>query len=119
MLQFGTNIRKPINLRPDVNRLIGHCQLSLDDDGKVCVILTEKYYTQDLGARSLANAVKEVEHELSIEYSSLDGLVTEDVNSGPLQCFTVRPVPITDDVYEVGVYADGSGDSTMRDVDRL
>jgi hypothetical protein len=108
MLQFATNIRQPIDLRPDVNRLIGHSRLSLNEDGKVCVKLTELYYNQDLGARSLANAVKEVEHELATEYNSLDGPLTEVLNQSPLQCFIIRRIPVADDVYEVRVFADGN-----------
>jgi hypothetical protein len=107
MLKFATSIRQPIDLDPGVTRLIGHCRLTLVEDGKICVNLTDKYYNKDLGARSLANAVKEVKDELSEEYSNSDELITEEINKGPLQAFTVRRIPVADDVYEVAVFIDG------------
>jgi len=115
MLQFATNIRQPIDMQPDVNRLVGHCRLSLIEDGNICRTLTEQYYNQDLGARSLANAVKEVEHELTSEYCNIEQLITEDINNGPLQCFTVSRVSVAEDVYEVVVSAGGLGGFEIGD----
>jgi hypothetical protein len=115
MLNYATSIRQPIDLDPGVTRLIGHCRLSLVEDGKVCVNLTDRYYNKDLGARSLANAVKEVKDELSEEYSNADGLITEDINEGPLQAFTVRLIPVADDVYEVGVFTDRVADTEIEE----
>lgn len=86
-----------------MRRLVGHCRLSVAEDGKVCVDLTKAYYDADLGARSLANGVKEVEHEFSTEYSNSDELVTDHINNGPLQHFMIRRTPISDDEYEVRV----------------
>ncbi|KAF2831746.1 P-loop containing nucleoside triphosphate hydrolase protein, partial [Ophiobolus disseminans] len=93
MLKFASNIRRPIDLQPDVNHLVGHCRLSLIDDGKVCETLTAEYYNSDLGARSLANAVREVEFKFTMEYNNSDVLVSEDMNAGPLQCFSVSRIP--------------------------
>jgi hypothetical protein len=107
MLAFATNIRQPIDLQPDVNRLVGHCRLSLVEDGKICVTLTEEHYNQDLGARSLANAVEGVQHLFTDEYNDIDSSIIEDINTGPLQHFTISRIPIGDDAYDVVVSAGG------------
>lgn len=119
MLKFATNIRQPIDLQPDVNRLMGHCRLSLIEDGDVCISLTDKYYNQDLGARSLENAVKEIQHEFAEEYSDLNGAITEDINNGPLQCFTVSRISLAQDVYDVVVSAGGGVETGGEDKDDL
>jgi hypothetical protein len=115
MLQFATNIRQSINLQPDVHRLVGHCRLSLIDDGNICLNLTKTFYDPELGARSLANGVKEVEYEFSTEYGNTDELATEDINAGPLQHFVVRRIPVSDDEYEVGVFRHDSAESVMQE----
>jgi ATP-dependent Clp protease ATP-binding subunit ClpA len=66
-----------------VKRLVGYYRLSLEEDGKVCSNLIDTYYNQDLGARSLANAVKEVENEFSSKYTNINELISEDLNTGP------------------------------------
>jgi hypothetical protein len=115
LLRFASNIRQPIDFRPAVNRLIGHCRLSLVEDGKICTIMTENFYNEDLGAQSLANAVKDVEHDFTEEYNQLDEEITEDTNSGPLQCFTVRCMKVADDKYEIGVFGDAADDATVKE----
>ncbi|KAI4641381.1 uncharacterized protein J4E78_010444 [Alternaria triticimaculans] len=115
MLEYATSIRQPIDHDPSVIRYIGHCRLSLVDDGKICTALTEKYYSKDLGARSLDNAVREVRDELADKYSETDVLATEDLNDGPLQTFIVRRFLIADDVYEVGVFTDGTSGGEETD----
>ena len=79
--------------------------------------MTEKYYSKDLGARSLDNAVREVRDELADKYSETDVLATEDLNDGPLQTFIVRRFLIADDVYEVGVFTDGTSGGEEADGD--
>ncbi|KAI0570487.1 clpA ATP-binding subunit of Clp protease and DnaK/DnaJ chaperone [Pyrenophora tritici-repentis] len=105
MLAFATNIRQPIDLQADVNRLVGHCRLSLVEDGNVCITLTERYYNQDLGARSLKNAVEEVEHLFSTQYNNIETPITEEINTGPLQHFILNRISIADDEYDVVVSA--------------
>ena len=121
MLEYATSIRQPIDHDLSVIRYIGHCRLSLVDDGKICTALTEKYYSKDLGARSLDNAVREVRDELADKYSETDVLATEDLNDGPLQTFIVRRFLIADDVYEVGVFTDGTsgGEEANSDEDEV
>jgi len=111
ILNLATNIRQPINTQPDVQRLTGHCRLSVINDGKVCIDLTKTYYHQDLGACSLANAVKEVEYEFSTEYGNTDEEVTEDINCGPLQHFVVQRIPVSYDAYEVTVCRHENGEA--------
>jgi hypothetical protein len=113
MLKFASNIRQPLDTQPDVHRLMGHCRLSVEEDGKVCVDLTGAYYDADLGARSLANGVKEVEHERGTEYGNSDELITEDVNTGPLQHFMIRHTHVSEDEYEVGVFRHDDNDWGM------
>lgn len=105
VLAFATNVRRPIDLQPDVKRLIGHCRLSLVEDGEICITLTESYYIQDLGARSLSSAVRQMEYLFCAEYSNIETLITEGINEGPLQHFTLHRVLISDDKYDVVVSA--------------
>ncbi|KAF2662718.1 P-loop containing nucleoside triphosphate hydrolase protein [Lophiostoma macrostomum CBS 122681] len=120
-LQFASEVREPIDFRPDINRLIGHCCLTFVDDGAVCTELTNTFYNKDLGARSLANAMKEIAQQFVTEYSSLDGLVTETINSDNLQEFIIRRFQVSDDAHEVGVFAktkesaEGSEDEVDED----
>jgi hypothetical protein len=116
-LALGTNIRQPADVRPDVKRLVGHCRLLLAEDGKICSNLVDTYYNQDVDARSLANAVKELEDEFSGEYNNIDALITGDLNTGPFQHFIVRRVKVADDVYEVGVFAYGTGGSYIEETE--
>jgi ATP-dependent Clp protease ATP-binding subunit ClpB len=108
VLKLATRVREPIDLRPGIQNLIGHCRLTLVDDGQVCTTLSEQYYNKDLGARSLENAVANLKQEFTAEYSMMDGEITEDLNDGPLQEFLVRRIPVGDDEYEVRVYAASS-----------
>jgi hypothetical protein len=117
ILAFATNIRQPVDMQPDVKRLVGYYRLSLEEDGKVCSNLVDTYYNQDLGARSLANAVKEVENEFSGEYTNINELISEDLNTGPFQHFIVRRVKVTDDLYEFGVFAHGKGGSCVKETE--
>jgi hypothetical protein len=113
MLQLATNTRQPVDTQPGVHRLVGHCRLSVAEDGKICTDLTKAYYNADLGARSLANGVKELEHEFSTEYSNSDELITEDINTGPLQHFMIRRILVSEDQYEVGVFRHDDNDWGM------
>jgi hypothetical protein len=115
ILDFASNIRKPIDLKPDVNRLIGHCRLSLIDDGKVCFRLTETFYDQDIGARSLEDAVRGVQQDFSGEYGNVDELIMEDINADLLQHFVVRRISVGADAYEIGVSANGIGGSVIEE----
>jgi hypothetical protein len=115
MLDFASNIRKPIDLKPDVNRLIGHCRLSLIDDGKVCLRLTETFYDQDIGARSLEDTVRGVQQDFSGEYSNVDELTTEDIDADLLQHFVVRRTYVRADAYKVGVFVNGIGSSVIEE----
>jgi hypothetical protein len=117
ILGFATNIRQPVDMRPEVKRLVGHCRLLLAEEGKVCSNLVDTYYNQDLGARSLANAVNEVENEFSDEYTNMDELISEDLNTGPLQHFIVRRIKVADDVYEVGVFANGKRGCCVKETE--
>ncbi|CAI6331887.1 unnamed protein product [Periconia digitata] len=123
LLNFGSQIRKPIDMNPDSIRLIGHCRLSLEEDGKVCTELSNAFYNKDLGARSLQNAVDSVSTDLSVEYSNSDVLIEEEVNKGPLQGFTVRRIPVGAGAHVVGVSVDkeefrlGNSEDEMDEVD--
>ncbi|KAI4953475.1 hypothetical protein J4E91_002322 [Alternaria rosae] len=108
MLEYATSIRQPSDHNPSVIRYIGHCKLSLVDDGKICTALTDEYYSKDFGVRSLDNAAREIRDELADKYSETNVLATEYLNNGPLQTSIVRRFLIADDVYEVGVFTDGT-----------
>lgn len=41
-LETAANLRKDIDLRAEVKRHMGHCILSLKDDGKICVHIVQR-----------------------------------------------------------------------------
>lgn len=86
-------LRDPIDLHPDKNKTTGHCQVHLPDDGKLCSMLAEVYYSPEEGARTLSHAVAEMERLLGEEYLVDDEEITEDTNFGPLQEFVVKRTP--------------------------
>lgn len=83
--------RKDIDLRPEVKRYMGHCDVSVIKDGDVCRYFSDKGYRVNSGARGIARAVGEVPKRMLKLYLSLPGKVTENMNEGPLVLFNVRP----------------------------
>ncbi|KAF1999400.1 P-loop containing nucleoside triphosphate hydrolase protein [Amniculicola lignicola CBS 123094] len=104
LLQHQDRVRKPIDLRDDVKHYIGHIRLGIEQDGKFCSQVSEKYYRKGLGARSFLRAVDEVQDRLTAEYTNSDDLVTEDTNEGPLQSYVARLIKKGNESYDVGVF---------------
>lgn len=72
--------------------------------------MANKHYNEELGARSLLEALDTIQDKLVKEYHDTDELVSEETNKGPLQRYIVRLVPDTNGGYDVGVYKDQEAD---------
>ena len=90
LLDFADHIRKPIDL--SAKNLIGHIHCDLQRDGEICKHIAEIGYERTFGARSLKRVVDEasVEVQLVENYLRADDEITEAINQGPLQKYTVR-----------------------------
>lgn len=106
LLQLMREVRLPVDLSHDLRRYVGHLHLAPLKDSQLCVHIARQYI-QDLGARSLANAVDGIGRKLFVKYADTDEEVTERVNEGPLQKFSVQFHPVKDDVHEIVVFPDG------------
>ncbi|KAF2106703.1 P-loop containing nucleoside triphosphate hydrolase protein [Lophiotrema nucula] len=106
ILNFGSEIRQPIDLQSKPPKHVGHCALHIVDDGKVCAAMTEQFYHKDLGGRSLSDAAKDIKQKVYDEYVAEEDEVTEDTNSGPLQRFSIRLISMGEGAQEVAVFPD-------------
>ncbi|KAF2089331.1 P-loop containing nucleoside triphosphate hydrolase protein [Saccharata proteae CBS 121410] len=89
LLQLVDNVRQPLDLRPSVNRYIGHMHLNLRGDVELARYIAERYYDTDLGARSFAAGIDAVKSKLYKAYTQPEGRLEEKLNNGNLQKFTV------------------------------
>ena len=103
ILEYAERLGQPIDLRPEAHKYIRHCRLTLVDDGKICTTLSDAYYVEYFGARSLEEAPNHIRQLLTDKYSNTDELVKEYFNDLPLQEFVVRRVPIGDGMYDIDV----------------
>jgi ATP-dependent Clp protease ATP-binding subunit ClpA len=110
VLEVQDQVRKPIDLREDVKRYIGHFNLNLIEDGEFCMKLAEQHYHHELGARSLLGVRDLMQDRLTKEYTNTDELVSEDINNGPLKRFTVALVAGDNGQNHVNVYEDQADD---------
>jgi ATP-dependent Clp protease ATP-binding subunit ClpA len=80
LLEYAQEVRKPVSLQPGLNeRLIGGILLHVRRDASVCRLIAAEGYDEDLGIRSLINAVRDTV-ELSLFDSYLK--VEKDIEEG-------------------------------------
>jgi hypothetical protein len=107
-LNLADQIRKPLDLRPEIKRYISHCYLDIVDDCKVRSHIARTGYHKELGERSPYNAVNNVKRDVVTRHcNNAEELITEDTNKGPLQKLTVRLSPVTKEASEITVFQDG------------
>lgn len=102
-LDLFTELRRAINLHPDEKRYIAHLHLALEDDGNVCSEIGKAYYHEELGARSLQRAALDIKRKTVKEYCSVDALVEEKTNKGPLNRYAVKLPKDAEDANELVV----------------
>ena len=106
LLDLGDELRQPINLKE--KKVVGHGDLSIQKDGQLCTSLAQKWYDIDTGARSLLRGVEQdVEVPLAERYCMSDTKVSEEMNKGPLQKYTVQLWSVEDSPAKVSVIQDG------------
>lgn len=87
-------MRKPIDLKSDPKRHIGHCELDIAGDGEICEDIAKHFYVSEIGARSLIRGMTEtVENKLFKEYTRIVPRVTEPINNESLPNFTTLLQP--------------------------
>lgn len=80
MLEYAREVQRPVSLQPGLNeRLIGGILLHIRRDASVCRLIAAEGYDEDLGIRSLINAVRDTV-ELSLFDSYLK--VEKDIEEG-------------------------------------
>jgi ATP-dependent Clp protease ATP-binding subunit ClpA len=80
LLEYAREVRTPVSLQPGLNeRLIGDILLHIRRDASVCRLIAAEGYDEDLGIRSLINAVRDTV-ELSLFDSYLK--VEKDIEEG-------------------------------------
>jgi ATP-dependent Clp protease ATP-binding subunit ClpA len=78
-MELAQRVRQTINMTPGANeQLLGNVDLRVRRDASVCRILADEGYDEDLGARSLITAVKNVVEDTLVEsYLDVDEEITE------------------------------------------
>ena len=106
LLDTRDEFRKPINLKEE--KTVGHGDLCIQKDGPLCTSLARSCYDIDTGARSLLQGVEQdVEGPLADRYCMSDTKVSEDINKGPLQKYTVQLWSVEDGPAKISVIQDG------------
>ncbi|KAK8195606.1 P-loop containing nucleoside triphosphate hydrolase protein [Phyllosticta capitalensis] len=105
LLELFDDVRRDIDLHPDVKRYIGHVHLSVQKATKICQHLSEENYDKDLGARSYFSSMEDLKTKLCDVYTDVEEVVTEDINGGPLRKLTMR------------LNSDSSGDKSVVIID--
>ncbi|KAF2835473.1 hypothetical protein M501DRAFT_1019751 [Patellaria atrata CBS 101060] len=87
---FADEIRKPIDLRPEVKRLIGNSYLYICDDEAITKKLAKDRYCRELNARSLFHAVNNLSRDFLRVYCSSNETLTEEMNTQGLMQFVME-----------------------------
>jgi hypothetical protein len=78
IMELVEKVKLPIRLAPGKEeQLLGNVRLHIARDGTICKTLAEGEYSKDLGARSLATAVRVVEDLLVDSYLDEDDEIVE------------------------------------------
>jgi hypothetical protein len=100
--------RNPFNLTTPPLKHIGHSHVSIVEDGKLCQGIAKTGHTQQQAARSLNNAVGKVRRKFVDKCLESDAELTEVLNIGPLQKYTIQLHPIEGAREEIAVFRDGT-----------
>lgn len=88
-------LRRPIKVDDPRHLYVGHVDLQIINDGKVCKYLAEGY-SKEQGARSIEKSVMGARPKVFSAYCKTDVLVTEDINDGPLIPFILQLNSVTE-----------------------
>lgn len=72
---------------------MGHCYISFQHDGELCIHLVRKGYTPRVGARGLRRQARNVEIAARQVYNAIPDRVDESLNEGLLERLEVKLTP--------------------------
>ncbi|KAK8253176.1 hypothetical protein HDK77DRAFT_173269 [Phyllosticta capitalensis] len=93
LLELSEDVRKPIDLRPDVKRYIGHVHLNMPNSTAMCMEIGETCYNKKNGDPSFLRPIEEIKTKLSVAYARHELEVTERTNDRSLTSFNVFVEP--------------------------
>ncbi|KAI1645958.1 P-loop containing nucleoside triphosphate hydrolase protein [Daldinia loculata] len=101
LLEFIDEVRRPID--EGTNHLVGHTNIRVVEDGKVCEEIARKSYKEELGARSIYKGVRALRRKFILKYVDMDGLVSDSVNEGDRERYVIQLNPAVEDREELSV----------------
>ncbi|KAL8734004.1 MAG: hypothetical protein Q9166_001765 [cf. Caloplaca sp. 2 TL-2023] len=106
MRKLFNKTRKPISV--EAKQLARHLYLNFIDDGQLASFIAEKYYSPELGARSLQKAVNtQICHKLTNAFLGKDGEISNVLNARAWECYDVRVEELKGGFKEITVKANG------------
>lgn len=83
--------------------MVGHTNIRVVEDGKVCEEIARKSYKEELGARSIYKGVRALRRKFILKYVDMDGLVSDSVNEGDRERYVIQLNPAVEDREELSV----------------
>ncbi|KAL9616115.1 MAG: hypothetical protein Q9204_008613, partial [Flavoplaca sp. TL-2023a] len=106
MRKLFNESRKPISV--EANHLARHLFLNFVDDGALASFIAEKYYSPELGARSLLKAVNtQICHKLTNAFLAQEGGISDVMNQRAWDCYDVRVEDLRAEFKEIAVKPNG------------
>ncbi|KAL8919145.1 MAG: hypothetical protein Q9172_005106 [Xanthocarpia lactea] len=107
MRKLFNDTRKPIAV--EAKHLARHLYLNYVDDGQIASFLAAKYYSPELGARSLHKAVNtQIGHKLTNVFLDHEEEIVDEMNDKPWDSYDVRVEDLKRGLKEITVKANGS-----------
>ncbi|KAK8237684.1 hypothetical protein HDK90DRAFT_509386 [Phyllosticta capitalensis] len=89
------DLRKPVDLKPDVKRLVGSVNLSMPKSTEMCSILSKTYFDKKIGDRAFFGLIEYIKTRLCVAYAQTTEEIVESTNDCTLQSFelSIEPPP--------------------------
>ncbi|KAL8948189.1 MAG: hypothetical protein Q9222_005605 [Ikaeria aurantiellina] len=106
MKKLFNETRKDINV--DARYFARHIFLNFVDDGQLATYIADRYYSPELGARSLQKAVNtQICHKLTRAFLEQEEVVSNEMNEKPWACYDVRVEDLKGRFKDITVKANG------------
>ncbi|KAI4101519.1 MAG: hypothetical protein LQ339_005016 [Xanthoria mediterranea] len=116
MRKLFNSTRRPISV--PAAHLARHLYLNFIDDGALASFIAERYYSPELGARSLLKAVNtQVCHKLTKAFLAKEDEITDGMNEGGWECYDVAVKDLKGGFREIVVKANGVRNLQARNDD--
>ncbi|KAH6658119.1 P-loop containing nucleoside triphosphate hydrolase protein, partial [Truncatella angustata] len=106
LMDMQNDARQDIDIEEPRCVFVGHVNIRVLEDGKVCQHIADNGYHKDLGARSIRNAVNNVRRHFALVYAASDELVEDDMNKGEMHEYVVQLNPVSETESEISVTHD-------------